>query len=130
MKRTTPQHDIFYQQLGENIQKCRKGLKLSQAELANIVGLTRTSLTNIEKGRQHPPLHTLCEIVKHLNISVLDVLPRPASIKEPFDIKEIAMKNQSLGDGELAFIETAIKGGEIDGYTKKQNQVEDRKNSN
>ena len=66
MKKTISQQLTFYPQLGENIRKYRKDRHLSQERLANLVGLTRTSLTNIEKGRQHPPLHTLCEIIEQL----------------------------------------------------------------
>jgi transcriptional regulator with XRE-family HTH domain len=120
MKKNTPQQSTFYRQLGKNIQRCRKDRDLSQERLASLVGLTRTSLTNIEKGRQHPPLHTLCEIIEHLQVDIVDLLPRPAAIKEPSDIKALAGK-QVRDDDELAFIETAIKGEKSHGHKKKQN---------
>jgi transcriptional regulator with XRE-family HTH domain len=119
MKKNTPQQLMFYKQLGENIRQCRKDRDLSQERLASLVGLTRTSLTNIEKGRQHPPLHTLCEIIEHLQVAIVDLLPRPAAIKEPSDIKALAGE-QVRGDDELAFIETAIKGEKSHGHKKKQ----------
>ena len=127
-KKAAPQYFAFYNQLGENIQKYRQRRKLSQERLANIVGLTRTSLTNIEKGRQHPPLHTLCEILEQLKVDISDVLPRTTAINEPSDIKTLAMM-QVRGEKELAFIETAIKGGTSDGYKKKQDSDDDRKAS-
>jgi len=40
----------------------RRGKSLSQDALASAVGLTRSSISNIEKGRQKPLLHTLIDI--------------------------------------------------------------------
>lgn len=117
MKKESSQRIAFYQQLGENIRKCRNHRGLSQERLANLVGLTRTSLTNIEKGRQHPPLHTLCEIIVQLKVDFVDLIPRPIAIKEPSDIKALAGK-QVRGENELAFIESAIKAEQSYGDTK------------
>ena len=119
MKKDSSEQTLFYQQLGANIRKFREKKKISQEALANLIGLTRTSLTNIEKGRQHPPLHKLCEIIEHLQIDISDVLPLPATIKEPSDISALAL-SQVRGDDELKFIKTAIKGGRPDVYSKKQ----------
>jgi DNA-binding XRE family transcriptional regulator len=117
----TAQQVMFYQQLGTNIRKHRVRNKLSQDELAKFVGLTRTSLTNIEKGRQHPPLHTFCEIVEQLKVDIWDLLPRPVASREPIDLKTLA-GSQVRGENELAFIETAIgiRGGSAHGNTTKE----------
>ncbi len=119
MKKETPQNAAFYQQLGTNIRKCRNLRKLSQDALAKLVGLTRTSLTNIEQGRQHPPLHTFCEIVDQLKVDISELLPLRPTPREPFDLKTLA-GSQVRGEDELAFIETAIgaKGGKSHGDTK------------
>ena len=102
-----PQHTMFYRKLGENIRKCRKRHKLSQGALAKLIGLTRTSLTNIESGRQHPPLHTFCEIVEQLKVNVSELLPRAVTATQPVDVK--AMVGQQLrGDNELEFIQSGI----------------------
>lgn len=119
MKKKTPQLAAFYTELGANIRKFRLKRDLSQEQLANLVGLTRTSLTNIEKGRQHPPLHTFCELVEQLKIDFATLLPRPVAIKAPSDLKALAGK-QVRGADELAFIETAIKGEKSYDDTKTQ----------
>ncbi len=119
MKKETPQQATFYKELGANIRKLRLQRELSQEELANLVGLTRTSLTNIEKGRQHPPLHTFCDLVEQLKVDFSELLPRPATIKAPSDIKALAGK-QVRGNEELMFIETTIKGEKSYGDTKTQ----------
>jgi transcriptional regulator with XRE-family HTH domain len=119
MRKESSQQFAFYQQLGENIRRRRKHRKLSQERLADLVGLTRTSMTNIERGRQRPPLHTLCEIMEHLQVDIGDLLPRPSAIKVPSDIKALAGV-QVRGDDEMAFIETAIKGKKAYGDTETQ----------
>lgn len=100
---------LFYQQLGANIRKFREKKKMSQEGLANLVGLTRTSMTNIEKGRQHPPIHKLCEIIYQLQTDISDVIPPISTKNEPSDINSLA-ESQVRGEDELAFIRTAIKG--------------------
>lgn len=119
MDKRASQQTKFYDELGANIQKHRKGRDLSQDALAKLVGLTRTSLTNIEKGRQHPPLHTLCEIAEQLKVDVSELLPRSAPIQQPLNLKAFA-EQLKLRDNEVAFIETAIKGGPPHDDTKKQ----------
>jgi transcriptional regulator with XRE-family HTH domain len=118
----TAQLSEFYRQLGESIRKCRNKRKLSQDALAKLIGLTRTSLTNIESGRQHPPLHTFCEIVEQLKADFSELLPRPLAATGPIDVEALA-GSQLRGDKELAFIETAIgmKGRNSHGDTTTKN---------
>lgn len=118
----TSQQDTFYQQLGQNIRNWRDRRGLSQAALANLVGLTRTSMTNIENGRQHPPLHTFCEIADHLKVDVSELLPHPEPPQQPVDVKKIA--GQQIRDkSELRFIESAIENHRrgSHGHPKKKN---------
>jgi transcriptional regulator with XRE-family HTH domain len=131
--RTSPERTEFYRQLGENIRKTRRSLKLSQDELARAVGLTRTSLTNIENGRQHPPLHTFCDLVEQLKVGASALLPNRVASAQAVDVEALASQ-QVRGKEELAFIATGIGveygGGQADGYEKKKNRVARRKPSN
>jgi transcriptional regulator with XRE-family HTH domain len=110
MKKDASEHLAFYQELGANIKKYRNRRKLSQDALAKLISLTRTSLTNIEKGRQHPPVHTLCEIVKQLEVDISELLPRVTIKRGPADLKDVLAGAQVRRDDELAFIKAAIKG--------------------
>jgi len=65
---------MLYIELGKRIKSAR-GKRFSQADLAKASLLSRTSITNIEKGRQHLPLHTLYAIANALEIHVGDLLP-------------------------------------------------------
>lgn len=49
--------------------------KLTQQDLADKVGLTRTSVTNIEKGNQQVSLAMLYRFASALNVSPTDLLP-------------------------------------------------------
>jgi DNA-binding XRE family transcriptional regulator len=68
--------DDFYKAVGNLIQKNRIKKKLTQEKLAEKISLTRTSITNIEKGRQKLLLHTLFDIAHHLGISTEDLIPK------------------------------------------------------
>ena len=65
----------FYKEVGRRIFKARKG-RLTQEQLGERVSLTRTSITNIEKGRQRIMLHTLAQIAAALGVPTADLLPR------------------------------------------------------
>ena len=47
----------FYSRFGQTLRKARKASGLSQEHLGKGVGLNRTSVSNIEKGRQKILLH-------------------------------------------------------------------------
>ena len=55
-----------YRALGARVQMIRQTLDMSQGELAKRIGYTRTSIVNIEAGRQRVPMHQVEEIAKAL----------------------------------------------------------------
>lgn len=77
----------FYAAVGRLIAKTRTGL-LTQEALARKAALTRTSIINIEKGRQQILLHTLVDIARALDVSVTDLLP-------DIDNLEITLRDKS-----------------------------------
>lgn len=58
-----------YAQIGSEIRRRREGLGLSQAQLADRIGVGRTSVTMIERGAQAILVHQLLEIAKALRVS-------------------------------------------------------------
>lgn len=73
----------LYRLVGERLRKLREDFempegRMTQAGLAALVNLERTSITNIEKGVQKVSLHALYGICDALQATVADVLP-PAS---------------------------------------------------
>ncbi len=71
----------LYRVVGKQLRERREKLKLSQSKIADDVGLLRTSITNIESGRQKPPLHVLYSICLALKIEVVDVLPKTSDVE-------------------------------------------------
>jgi len=48
---------------------------MTQEKLGKLIGLSRTSITNIERGRQHATLHHLFAIGDALNVAPAALLP-------------------------------------------------------
>ena len=65
----------FYQQFGRKLRQARQEAGLSQADLAVAINRTRTSISNIEKGRQGISLHTFGKLLQILNIQADTLLP-------------------------------------------------------
>lgn len=68
--------DPLYKRFGKLVQLHRKRLPdMTQDRLASLVGLSRTSITNIEQGRQHVSLHQLYAIAEALKVQPDVLLP-------------------------------------------------------
>ncbi len=65
----------FYRALGELVRQARATAKISQESLARAVGLSRTSITNIEKGRQPVQAHLLVRLADALGAKPASLLP-------------------------------------------------------
>jgi transcriptional regulator with XRE-family HTH domain len=71
----------LYEELGLRIRARREQGGLSQARLAEHVDLTRTSVSNIENGRQHLTLHSLYRFAEVLGCKPHDLLPEAESVR-------------------------------------------------
>jgi len=60
--------------LGDNIQKLRKDLKLSQEQLAEKIDVTRQTISNWELGETSPNPEQLKLLSKALNVSIDELL--------------------------------------------------------
>jgi len=58
-----------YRFLGRNIRHHRKRCSMTQEELGRLVPLTRTSIVNIEAGRQRIQAHTIVFISEALGVT-------------------------------------------------------------
>lgn len=93
-------HEKIYMEIGQKIKKARQAMNMSQEELSSHIGLTRTSITNIEKGRQQILVHTLLLFCEVLHIHPNDLLP---SQEESYEraLKELAPEHRSLIENTL-----------------------------
>jgi transcriptional regulator with XRE-family HTH domain len=96
----------LYTFVGQRICEIRSGKRMTQASLAISVGLNRTSITNIEKGRQKILLHTLFEIASALKTEPKNLLPTPAEIS---DGNQNAIVPQTVGKRDRDVIADVIR---------------------
>jgi len=65
----------FDKALGERIRSAREQVGVKQDQLGQAVGLSRTSITNIERGRQGVQVYLLVRIAEVLGRPVVELLP-------------------------------------------------------
>jgi HTH-type transcriptional regulator/antitoxin HipB len=63
------------QKLAEVIRSHRKAAKLSRIQLAELAGVGKTVIYDIEKGKESVQLDTLRKILKVLNITIVLTSP-------------------------------------------------------
>jgi transcriptional regulator with XRE-family HTH domain len=80
---TTDSEKAFYSAFGLMLSEIRRKKHISQEMLADELGLSRTSITNIEKGRQPVQLYSLYVIARLLGRDVKELLPSAAIFERP-----------------------------------------------
>jgi DNA-binding XRE family transcriptional regulator len=70
--------DRLYELVGDRIRHIREAQtpRMSQSDLARILGLQRTSVTNIELGKQKPTLDTLLRLCEHFALEIDAIVPK------------------------------------------------------
>lgn len=76
----TASEDRLYELIGRRVRERRERFEKTQDELAKQIHLTRTSVTNIERGRQKVPLHHLLRIANALDADLRDLIPDRAEL--------------------------------------------------
>lgn len=61
------QHQWLFE--GERLRLIREAHELSQLELADVIGVTRTQITNLERGSTEPGLRVLVALCEHFEVS-------------------------------------------------------------
>jgi transcriptional regulator with XRE-family HTH domain len=91
--------DPLYTIFGSRVRALREKRNVTQEELARRVDLSRTSITNIEKGRQRVLLHQIVDIAGALEAKVDELMPaeQPAAPSLPLraDVQRIIEGLQS-----------------------------------
>jgi transcriptional regulator with XRE-family HTH domain len=64
----------IYEALGQTIRARREQTRMTQGELADLVGMSRASVTNIELGRQSVLVDQLCRFAHALGVEPADLL--------------------------------------------------------
>lgn len=88
----------LYIELGKRIKALRNENKVTQAELAEALNLQRTSITNIEAGKQSAPLHVYYNICSYFNENLIDLVPANFSAISRINIDSITTQNDITDD--------------------------------
>jgi transcriptional regulator with XRE-family HTH domain len=83
-----PPLPAVYRRIGELIRAFRRKAELSQEALGLQVGRTRTSITNIEAGRQRFTLDFLFLIADALHTDARELIPSADSVILPAEIEK------------------------------------------
>lgn len=98
----------IYIPLGRAIAERRSKIPLTQLELATMVGVSRASIANTERGRQTVSVHNLYAIAVALNIEdpaeLLPPLPRGGSLTNV----EVKSSYESINASEAASLRKLI----------------------
>lgn len=86
--------DRFYKEFGKLVRGYREVHHLTQDALASRVGLSRTSITNIEQGRQKVLLDQVVLLAEALGVSAEALLP---NVRVAGDLPEIDARDDLTG---------------------------------
>jgi transcriptional regulator with XRE-family HTH domain len=84
-----------YRLLGELVRSRREALQITQEDLARRVGIARTSVSNIEKGRQRIPVHVLFALSDALGVEMANLLPSRGLVLPSPSIQVHGMKKMA-----------------------------------
>ena len=94
--RAPKQMHELYAEVGRLIRSARRTKSITQEELATLVGLSRTSITNIERGRQRLFLDTLYQVADKLGVRPSSLFPASGDFnleqKVPSDVSNSEFK--------------------------------------
>lgn len=102
----------FYIQFGAAVRRARTDYGLSQDALASRVSLTRSSIANLESGRQRPPLHLLIDLARALHVSPSELLPPtdPDTVSHPdIDLSGVEDKLEKESDDAKRLVRSMLR---------------------
>ncbi len=94
----------FYRRLGELVRDQRKRRRLTQVGLAELWQLDRTTVVNIEKGRQRVSIYQLLTLADHLGCAVTDLLPVRS---DPGELTEM-LRGKARDEREFSFLSDVV----------------------
>lgn len=100
--------DALYRRFGELVRQHRTNAGLTQEEVGSRVDLSRTSITNIEKGRQKVLLHQLFSLAAAFETSPASLLPEALQTHRAAEI-EHKLRKESPTENELDWIKRVIQ---------------------
>ncbi len=85
---------------GTRTRAARKAAGLTPKELGGLVGLSRSSIANLEAGRQRVPIHIVWNLAAALGVAVADLVPElqsDAPVPQP-EVNRVLVQEPRLED--------------------------------
>jgi transcriptional regulator with XRE-family HTH domain len=103
--------DALYAHIGKQIRASRRELNVTQSQLAKRVGVTRTSIANIEAGTQKLPLHLLYRICEALKVEASELLPTVVELITSTEGKVVNVDghSQQMAPKTALFVRAALE---------------------
>lgn len=102
-------------EVGRRLRDCRQRQHLSQTEVASFAGILRTSLANIESGRQRLPLPVLYKLAVALDTDVCTLLPPAEEMATSDDVVPIEIDGHVRHVTRRTAAVLKLARGEVDG---------------
>lgn len=94
--------------LGRNLAAARKGVELTQDQLAERIGVDTETISRFERGVTMPSLVTLEQLAQKLNVTMVALLEE-GEMPPPDDVRAIATLMEGLKRRERGFLLEMIK---------------------
>jgi Helix-turn-helix. len=98
----------LYREFGHILRRRRQAADLTQEDVAGRVGLARTSITNMELGRQHVSLHMVYQLANAIGIPASDLLPDKAALLQQDTELESSLRKEPVGEDEKDWIRRVV----------------------
>jgi transcriptional regulator with XRE-family HTH domain len=99
----------LYAEIGARVRRARKQRGWSQADLAHAVNLTRSSIANLEAGRQRSLIHVALLIAQALDVPVDALLPSGPELDKLVRLQSPAVNLDGQSISTHEFVTTAIR---------------------
>lgn len=97
------------QLLGARIKELRKGRRLSQEELAELIGIEPRHMSRIEVGKSYPSLDRLERIANALNVDLRDFFDFGHLEARPVKMDQISEMLNEMTDDDLKKVTRILK---------------------
>lgn len=94
------------QELGAKIQKLRKSKKLTQEQLAELVGIDPKNISRIENGNNYPTAENLTSIAKALNVEIYELFVFNSI---PYDVMKSEIITALENDKNILYLYKCLK---------------------
>lgn len=94
--RLSREGDAFHRAFGDAVRLARDRKGMTQEDLAKAVDLTRTSITNIEAGRQRPLLYQAYALAQALSVPLDTIMAQCTEAARKDEIAQLTARLNEL----------------------------------